>query len=58
MVTPNPPMQSSRTSSCTAESNSRRNESHGSGMLQASVTYHHRSFNSGDPSLHRSITTE
>ena len=33
MVTTNPPMQSSRTSSCTAESNSRRNESHGSGML-------------------------
>src|SRR5579859_1354426 len=33
MVTTNPPMQSSRTSSCTAASESRRNESHGSGML-------------------------
>src|SRR5271166_1910431 len=33
MVTTNPPIQSSRTSSCAIESNSRRNESHGSGML-------------------------
>src|SRR5215469_1898814 len=32
MVTMNPPMQCSRTSSFTAESNSRRNESQGSGM--------------------------
>src|SRR5271163_1063650 len=33
MVTTNPPIQSSRTSSCAIASNSRRNESHGSGML-------------------------
>src|SRR5215469_13657051 len=33
MVTMNPPMQCSRTSSFTAESNSRRNESQGSGMV-------------------------
>src|ERR1700682_1756701 len=32
-VTTNPPMRSSRTSSCAVESSSRRNESHGSGML-------------------------
>jgi hypothetical protein len=32
MVTTNPPIQSRRISSCTAESNSRRNDSHGSGM--------------------------
>jgi hypothetical protein len=33
MVTTNPPMQSSRTSSCAIESSSRRNERHGSGMF-------------------------
>ena len=33
IVMTNPPMQSSRTSSCTAESSSRKKENHGSGML-------------------------